>query len=147
MKAVLGVLVVILVVLAGINLTKKDDGSAAINEEASVEETQTSAEVSSPPQNEPQAKEESVANTPESEPESKPEAVAGMEEPDPVPTGKNGFLAGFDPDKKFGITPVTLFLYSFAVLATTPIIPTFAPPYTIFILKDDINLLISSASW
>merc|ERR1712224_903838 len=32
-----------------------------------------------------------------------PEALAAKEKPDPVPTGKNGFLVDFDPNKNFGV--------------------------------------------
>ncbi len=103
MKIVLGVLVVVLVVLGGINLTKKDDSSAAINEEASLEETSTSANTSSAPQEEPQAEATEVADNDESAPEKQPENVVKNEKPDPLPTGKNGFLADFDPNKNFGL--------------------------------------------
>ena len=103
MKVVLGVLVLILVVLGGINLTKKDNTSAAINDEVNIEETPTSAKTESAPQNTPQAKGEAMAQNNESGPENKPEAVAGTEKPDPVPMGKNGFLADFDPNKNFGV--------------------------------------------
>ena len=55
-----------------------------------------------PPQDTPQA-EEDVADANNSEPKESPEAVAAQEEPDPVPTGKNGFLADFDHNKNFGV--------------------------------------------
>ena len=59
-----------------------------------------------PPPRDPQA-EEDVADANNSEPEKSPEVVAAQEEPDPVPTGKNGFLADFDHNKNLELKRMT----------------------------------------
>ena len=98
MKIVLGVLVGVLVVLGGINLTKKDDGGTN-NQEASVEAPEETTEkksaetASSPPE------EEGAPSEPVQE-----ETVFETGKPqDEVPTGDKGYLANFTLDRAFGL--------------------------------------------
>ena len=96
MKIVLGVLVSVLVVLGGINLTKKDDGGTS-NKEASVEAPEETTK-------EAQADKTSSAPAAEEknpEPE-KQETVFETGQPkDDVPTGDKGYLANFTLDRAF----------------------------------------------